>query len=45
MSEVSILICCVTPYWLIELTYKFIIDYKALKIKETEIKNKITCKN
>jgi|SaaInlStandDraft_2_1057019.scaffolds.fasta_scaffold725250_1 hypothetical protein len=45
MSEVGILICCVTTYWLIELTYKFIIDYKTLKIKEVEIKDKVTCKN
>mgnify|MGYP001460328062 CR=1 FL=1 len=40
MSEVGILICCVTTYWLIELTYKFIIDYKTLQIKD-----KISCKN
>ena len=40
MSEVGIVICCITVYWMVELTYKFIIDYKTLQIN-----NKNTCKN
>jgi hypothetical protein len=40
MSEVGILICCVTGFWVIELTFKFILDYKALQIKELADKNK-----
>jgi hypothetical protein len=40
MNEIGILICCVTVFWVIELTFKFILDYKALKIKELENQNK-----
>ena len=40
MSEVGIVICCITVYWIVELTYKFVIDYKTLQIKD-----KNSCKN
>jgi len=40
MSEVGILICCVTAFWVVELTFKFIIDYKTLQIEADKNKDK-----